>query len=97
MKLEIDVPEGAIREFTQHCEQQDHPQVKTYNPITYAIYEAYEKEKNKIQVGDWYIENSGAIYMYCLGDDPPLSRCKRLSQPLQDMLEKEIKETTRNS
>ena len=58
---------------------------------------AYEKEKNNIHVGDWYIENSGAIYMYCLGDDPPLSRCKRLSQPLQDMLEKEIKETTRNS
>ena len=91
MKLTIEVKEYELKRGSG-CFGDHTPEI-----IYKRVLEAYEKEKNTIQVGDWYIENSGAIYMYCLGDDPPLSRCKRLSQPLQDMLEKEIKETTRNS
>ena len=72
------------------------------------VWLAYEKEKNKIQVNDWVkVNDSNRIFkvLDLVGGDVrydataywSVDLCTKLSQPLQDMLNKEIKETTRNS
>jgi len=54
---------------------------------------AYEKEKNAIREGDWFFCN-GDVYQY-----QSRMRMKgeevKFSQPLQELLNKEIKETTK--
>jgi len=65
------------------------------NTIYHKAEVAYEAEKNKIRPGDWVIKWHSAEYRsyiykfnHRIGND---NFAKKLSQPLQDMLNAEIK------
>ena len=86
MKIEIDVTE---EEFEVLCDNLN----LNGSSIEDKVYEAYEAEKNKILVGDWYVTHNKTVKRCgnILWPEGKLPICKKLSQPLQDLLNKEIK------
>lgn len=85
MKITIDVTdeECAIVKTSIH----------PYGCIIDKVLTAYEAEKNKIQVGDWHYQSGERIWKALdetEAKDANQNMHKRLSQPLQDLLKKEI-------
>jgi len=100
MKVTIEVTEEDYQTLSKMARE------GRATPHDIQLQEAYEKEKNKIQVGDWVkvgekvfccrkANNSNELFKDDIGEHWNPDNLVRLSQPLQDMLNKEIEESSR--
>lgn len=89
MKIEIELTEEAYKNLKE-IEGDLLPRTVRTQAIA-----AYEKQQNKIQVGDWVRfadvdPEDIQIWQWTGKERQGVARCIKLSQPLQDMLNKEI-------
>lgn len=99
MKLEIEVTEDEY-EKSRAPELSNH--LNASHAMGRKVFRAYEKEKNKIQIGEWFLlTHSKIVRKWNENDDDGTSdahhHCQRLSPNTQEILNREICTTSSNT